>query len=64
VATLYYTWKELVAAKKEVNKNSLLSGFYEFHEEKKKYPPEEILSGYNFMIHHSIHPTEQTLLPI
>lgn len=56
VATLYYAWKEQKANNTIVNENSLIKGFYEFHQEKKKLTEEQIKAGYQFMIKHKIFP--------
>ena len=56
VATLYYAWKEQKANNTLVNENSLIKGFYEFHQEKRKFTKEQIKEGYDFMMKHKIYP--------
>lgn len=56
VATLFYAWKEQKANNKLVNENSLIKGFYEFHQEKKKFTIEQIKEGYDFMMKYKIFP--------
>ena len=56
VATLYFAWKELVTANTMISEDSLVNGFYQFHQEKKKFTKEQILMGYNYMKENEIYP--------
>jgi len=56
VATLYFAWKELVTANTMISEDSLVKGFYQFHQEKKKFTKEQILMGYNYMKENKIYP--------
>ena len=56
VATLYFAWKELVTANIMISEDSLVKGFYQFHQEKKKFTKEQILMGYNYMKENEIYP--------
>ena len=56
VATLYSEWKDLKANNTIVNENSLIKGFYQFHQEKKKFSKEQIKEGYDFIMKHKLYP--------
>ncbi|MBS1578037.1 MAG: restriction endonuclease subunit S [Bacteroidetes bacterium] len=56
VATLYFTWKELLTANAMISENSLVNGFYQFHMEKKKFTEDQILLGYNYMLKNELYP--------
>lgn len=56
VATLYFAWKELTAAKTIISDNALIDGFYKFHPEKKKFTPEQIMTGYKYMQTNELYP--------
>jgi restriction endonuclease S subunit len=56
VATLYFAWKEFVAANTMISEDSLVKGFYQFHKEKKKFTKEQILLGYEYMQTNELYP--------
>jgi type I restriction enzyme, S subunit len=56
VATLFYVWKEFLANGSDVVINKLVTGFYKFHPDKKKFKPQQIEEGYQFMLNNSVFP--------
>lgn len=56
IATLYYSWKEIKERKQLVNESSLVTEFYKFHEEKRKFTQEQIIAEINWMKEFGIHP--------
>jgi type I restriction enzyme S subunit len=56
VATLYFAWKELIAANTMISEDSLVKGFYQFHKEKRKFTREQVLLGYEYMQTNELYP--------
>ncbi|MFT3737999.1 MAG: restriction endonuclease subunit S [Breznakibacter sp.] len=56
VATLYFAWKELMAANTIISEDSLVKAFYQFHKEKKKFTEEQILQGHKYMLTNELYP--------
>jgi len=57
VATLYACWKRLLHEGSKASNDLLMECFYQWSEEKSKYPPERLKTAIEWMVEQGIVPT-------
>jgi len=60
VATLYACWKKIIRGKAVFSENLLIKRFYEWSEEKSKYPEARVRKEYEWMEEKGIFPVKST----